>query len=435
MSAADTSYALTKNSSGSNSQDKEMITVYKYLDIDSTYRNRNQYPNPNDFVVPINYPGRDATAATAVDPVINSIPYTGSTNPYGPQNGSTAINPIGNIFVSFTVEPLGSTYPYSFVIDPSEPDIDNFYVNSWLQYNDEFIQILAYVYDSTTTNHIVYTNKMFTTGPFTPLPGPPLPATVPIVTSEYYYTRKATPISVGKVSGGTINSVSFTPSVGYTVSSTNIYTNNYIRFSAQNNPVTFTYAPGPNENQVYRITGYNPTTSTFTISGSFKSIPALNQNMEILSFSGDNASTLLFTGSGNSNVHTYYEIELLWLSVPNQTLNVGYGGTLDRYPYIYLRIYNEGNRLANQVFLSNNPNSALAVFKVPIDEYFGNTSFITLTNSKAKQTIRFDPQSDLRFVLTLPNGTIINYDNADNLSPNNPDPFLQVNALFSMKKL
>jgi hypothetical protein len=420
MSAADTSYSLT---SGRSISSGDSITVFKYLDIDSTYRNRNQYPNSNDFVVPINYPGRDSTAATAVDPVIKGVPYTGSTNPYGPQSGATAANPIGNILTSYTVLPPG-TYAYSFGLDVSEPNIDNFYVNSWLQYNDEFVEILAY--DGTTQT--VYTNTTFSIPPVFPAP----PGVV-----YYYYTRKEKPISLGTVAGvPTLNTVVISPTAPYSLSlSPNTYVNNYIRFTPQNNPVLFPYVLSPNENQVYRIISYDPSTFTFTISGSFNSLPVVSQLVEILSFSGDNASTLLFTGSGSSNVHSYYEIELLWLSVPNQSLNVGYGGTLDRYPYIYLRLYNEGNRLANQVFLSNNPNSTLAVFKIPVDEYFGNTSFITLTNSKAKQTIRFDPQSDLRFTLTLPDGTIIEYDNPDNFSPNIPDPFLQVNALFSLKKL
>src|SRR5690606_35801189 len=79
MSSADTSYQLTQG----NAQTQGNVPVYKYLDIDSTYRNRNNYPNPNDFVIPITYPGRDSTAATAIDPVIDAIPYTGSTDPTG----------------------------------------------------------------------------------------------------------------------------------------------------------------------------------------------------------------------------------------------------------------------------------------------------------------------------------------------------------------
>ena len=59
----------------------------------------------------------------------------------------------------------------------------------------------------------------------------------------------------------------------------------------------------------------------------------------------------------------YYEIKLEWISIPNKILEVSYGGNLSNYPYIYLELYNEGFINTITSLLSNNPNSALAIFK------------------------------------------------------------------------
>jgi hypothetical protein len=104
-----------------NSQKKlSDIASYKYLDIDSTYRNRNNYPNPNDFVIPITYPGRDSTAATSIDPVVGAIPYTGSTDPPG-----TNVTQVSSDTSHIT-------------LDPQEINIDNYYINSVLEIAGEF---------------------------------------------------------------------------------------------------------------------------------------------------------------------------------------------------------------------------------------------------------------------------------------------------------
>ena len=383
MSSADTSYQLTLGS-----QQQTSVPVYKYLDIDSTYRNRNNYPNPNDFVIPITYPGRDSTAATAIDPVIDAIPYTGSTDPPG-TNQTQVSSDASNI-----------------TLDPQESTINNYYINSILEISGEFRTITSY----NGTTKVATVSVAFS--------GTPAAGTV-------YYTRKTQPFFVGTVAASPAPTNKTFALNGAASSINGIYVNSYVRFTS-----------GSNNGLVFRVAQYNGATKLITVSGTIPNVPTAGTTVELDSFSRDNASTLLYSGAGGSNVQSsYYEIELLWLSVPNQVLGVGYGGTLDRYPYVYVRLYNEGNRLTNQAMFSNNPNSPLVLFKVPVNQYFGNTSFITLTDAKTKQVVRFDPSSDLRFTVSLPDGTIVNFAESDNFSPINPDPFLQVNALFSMRKL
>ena len=95
----------------------------------------------------------------------------------------------------------------------------------------------------------------------------------------------------------------------------------------------------------------------------------------------------------------------------------------------------EGRRLYNQPMFSNNPNSSLALFKVPINEYFGDTSFVTLKDSKTRQIVRFETNQDVRFTVSLPDGTVLQYAEEESFSPLAPNPFLQINALFSVRKI
>jgi|688.fasta_scaffold485315_2 hypothetical protein len=124
----------------------------------------------------------------------------------------------------------------------------------------------------------------------------------------------------------------------------------------------------------------------------------------------------------------YYDLKLEWLSIPNKILDVGYGGNLSAYPYIYLELYNEGFINTSSALVSNNPNSVLAIFKIPIDRYLYNIPkyFYTLKCNNT-QTILIRPDQTMKLVLKLPNGQIIHDTTLDNTSPSPPNPLLQVN--------
>ncbi len=388
---SDTSYNLTMNTEVKGDKQVVNVPVYRYLDIDSTYRNRNNYPNPNNFVIPITYPGRDSTAATSIDPVIDAIPYTGSSN--SPGTNVTQV----------------STDALNITLDADEININNYYINSILEMTIGVTQEFSTITNYDGTTFIATVSPAFSSTP---------PA------GTVYYIRKSRPFFIGTVAASpapTSNQLTLDSAAS---SISNIYTNSYIRFTS-----------GSNFNQVYRISSYNGGTKVLTLSSNMVNIPTAGDTIELDSFSRDNASTLFYSGSSTSSQTSYYEIELLWLTVPNVILGMSYGGSLDNYPYIYLHLYNEGRRLANQVMFSNNPNSTLVLFKIPINEYFGDTSFLTLKDAKTKQVIRFEPNSDLRFTLTVPDGSIINFSQTDTLSPLSPNPFLQVNALFSLRKV
>jgi hypothetical protein len=370
-----------------NLHDKESnindVPLYKYLDIDSTYRNRNNYPLSSNFVIPITYSGRDSNSSTAIDPIIDSSPYTESIFPSGSNQVQSVVSP--------TQIQLGV----------GETTIDNFYVNSFLEINGEFRKILSYV-GATKTATI---DSAFTL----------------VVGGNIYYTRKSIPFFVGTVAPlPAPTSTSFAISGG-----PSSITNSYVRFIT-----------GPNAGLTFRVLSYDILNSVITVLGEMPNVPVVGDSLELGSFSRDNASTLVYSGTVNNvGQNAYYEIELCWLSLPNKLLGVGYGGGIDRYPYLYVNLYNEGRRLYNQPMFSNNPNSTLALFKVPINEYFGDTSFVTLKDSKTRQIVRFETNQDIRFTVSLPDGTVLEYAEKDSFSPLSPNPFLQINALFSVRKI
>jgi hypothetical protein len=184
------------------------------------------------------------------------------------------------------------------------------------------------------------------------------------------------------------------------------------------------------------VSAYNGTTKVITLNSPLPFVPTNGNTIDLNSFTRDNASTLIYSNNINNTAgNNYYEIEINWLSVPNKLISTGYGGKLDAYPYIYVEFYNAGNQLANQVMYSNNPNSINALFKIPVNEYFGDTYFLTLKDCKQKQTIQIRPDQDLIFNLKLPNGELIEFNEIDTLSPNSPNPLLQVNASIKIRKM
>ena len=371
-----------------------------YLEIDSTFRNRRNDPACGDFVVAVHQSAQSNGLLSAVDPVSYSMPTTGATSPPG-QNVTGS-----------------SPSPSSIVLDAStETSIDNYYINQYLEVAGNFARVVA------------YSGETFTATLATPLPSLPPPGSV-------YFTRVALPILVGAVSGASNTASSFAVSSATTLSSyANAYNNSFVRFLPSGGS-----SVGDNAMAVpLPIAAYDPVGRVITVQGNFPSPPVAGDQFELIGYDQDNFTPLLSNrGTGNSGSSSSggkVEIELLWLSVPNVLLSSGYGGTFPNYPYLYVQLYNDGMSNTHQVMFSNNPNTERVLFKVPVSEYSGDKSFLTLKDAKMKQTISLRFDLDLHFTLTDPAGNIITLAQTDNDSPAAPNPLLQVNALFSVRIL
>jgi hypothetical protein len=373
MASTDSSYKLTKGNE--KKDEKKDSIVYKYIDVDSTYRVRSTYPNPNTFVIPFRISN---DSKVYQDPICNSLPYKpDAAIVQTAQGGSTFTN---------------------IVLNASEITIDNFYINSYLEIAGEFRQVISY----SATTFIAVVSVGFTIAP--------------LIGAAYRF-RKAIPIYIGTV-GAPVTTTSF-QLVGGVVTADN-YSNGYIMLA--NGTTT-------------RISTYNPTTQIVTLTSPLSVAPAPGDYVEVDAITKENATSLMGGDMSGTLRYPYYEIELLHLSLPYQTLNTGIGGQLDSYPFVYVELYNEGKQQSTQIFYSNNPSSSSALFKVPVNEYFGDKWFVTLKDSKAKQTVKFIPNSDLRFRVKLPSGETVSYVNSDNSSPFIPNPLVQTSALFSIREL
>jgi hypothetical protein len=371
-----------------------------YVDISSTNRNRRNYPSACDFVVPSQSNSSTNTNATsAADPVSLAYPTTGATLPPGQ-------NVTGN-----------TTSPDQIILDAAtETTIENYYAGSYLEINGQYSLINSY--DPAT-----FTANLAT--PLTFVPGP----------GSVYYTRQALPVYTGAVQASALNTVNqfvVAPNANL-ASNAAAYTNSLVWF-LPNGASTI----GSNPSAIpLPLTSYSPTTHLITVQGNFPSVPQPGDQFELDPFSYDNFSPLLaFKGMGSNQASGgRCEVELVYLIVPNVFISSGYSGDFTSYPFLYLCIYNDGNQGSSQVMYSNSPVTEKVVFKIPVNEYSGDKSFICLKDAKQKQTLSLRFDQDIRITLTDPAGNTVSFVQADSITPAAPNPMLQISMLFAVRNV
>ena len=178
--------------------------------------------------------------------------------------------------------------------------------------------------------------------------------------------------------------------------------------------------------------GINPTSGFPSASGTFRQ----NTYFEVLPYTKDGYNPLRYYGSRVSQEQEVcYEIELMELILPNQTLKTGGGGLLSFFSHVYVELMplNSGYSTA---MASNNPNSRKALFKVPILDIPQKiiSKFVRLDGENVVNTIKFRPNESFHFRVFLPNGEDLEYDVSDNAPPVRPNPDVQISALFRYKR-
>jgi len=361
------------------------VSPVKVFDIDSTYRNRNQFPFPSNFVVPYTNGSPGWNTFTSQDPVSNSYPVSQGLT----QAGSTTT---------------------SIVLGIGASTLDNFYVNSVLEISGQFVTITNYV-GSTQTATIT----------------PALAVAPPAGTA--YIIREGIPVAEGTLQvGSTQNNVIFPLSFS-TVSGT--YVGNFILFTS-----------GSNSGQVRAVTAYDGSTRTATLSAALPTVPGLD-NFELDSFSRDNAVPLRYSGSRTLNQPTCYVLQLMQLAIPNLTLKVGYGGTIQNYPYLYVHFYNE-NKHSETIIYGNNPNAVTVTFRVPMSSVVAQAHnqptpnwfvFDDPIQALTPQALKFSPHESIRFRVTLPSGEDLQFITSDTLPPALPNPLVQISVLVAVRSV
>lgn len=424
----------------------------KFIDINSTHRNREQYPNPGDFVVKSTSTNRcnETNGITAEDPVINGYPLHifegGIVNTGGAFAGGTQTNPIlGTSGINFrglllndvttgdsayiqrfnvntTVASLGFTgFSNSFsstdtwsTVDPS--DNEHIYFSGGSDLDSAYVGY--YLFDITINEKRAITAYDGETCIITV--SPPFSGTWAI--NDLYEIRKDPNIFMN--------------------SSTNFITNNTILITSPptlelvGKYVRITQIGSDLYNQVKRITAYDIDTGIATVYPIFQgTLPTVvNTTFEILFFSYDNSYFINMISNCRLD-RGMYEIELRSIILPNVNILTGYGGRLVSYPYIYIEFGNLSGSV-NNIIISNNPYATKALFKVPIYDIQPrlNSNFLKIDRTNMPQLIHFNPYEDYYFKIIMPNGEPFLIE-SDNMSPLPPNPDLQISVTFMVNKI
>ena len=359
------------------------IQFIKTLDIDSTYRNRNIWPNPSDFEIPYYNAMSSPTINNARDPVSEQFPMEYNLN-FGAYPGLTT-----------TVTLNASALPYDDVYNNYILENDANVVGGFHGYT----RIVSYVGSTrvaTVETAITPTNQYN------------IRVEEPSFRSTFAAGSTTTQLNLG-VAASTVN---------------NFYINTYIRVFSGG--AAFEYS---------QIIAYNGTTRVATIQPGLSVAPAAGDGYEIDIYTRDNASPLLYQGTTVTNQPALYSVELTTLILPNVLFKNANKGYMDQYPYFYVKLYNTDSKPGQSSMITNNPNAKEAIFRMPMHIYLKDESFFTLDKCKTIQYVTLKADDSLHFTICFPNGEPIVLKDSDYFSPAPPNPFLQMSATFMLKRL
>jgi hypothetical protein len=159
--------------------------------------------------------------------------------------------------------------------------------------------------------------------------------------------------------------------------------------------------------------------------------------INICDFLKDNFCPLDYNGSTTSQENTScYNISLSSITLPN--ISLLYGSKISFYPYVYVVISNttSPSKASEDLIYSNNPHSDKAVFIAPVGlQVNPNTGTFLSLYSNMTQTIKFKPNDNLKFEVYLPDGSLFKTLLNDTYTPYEPDPRIQIEAVFSITNM
>lgn len=189
-------------------------------------------------------------------------------------------------------------------------------------------------------------------------------------------------------------------------------------------------------NETYRVVGYNA--GVVTVNPAFTEPVGSVLQYEVLQFTADNEGYLIFNNSSAAiRESVCYDVSLLSLILPSQTLTVGNGSRSIFYPYFYVEFRSLKTTDGPNTLVSNNPNARRALFRTTITDYPDAllNPFIRLTGDGMTQRIKLDPLGSFRFRVFLPDGSLFQTITPESYSPARPNRIGQITALFSLKRV
>ena len=394
------------------------IRTKKYLELDSTFRNRNQYPNPADFVVPYQISGSYNNCIDAHDAVCLSSPFETYAN-------ATLTSP--NTIT--LVQGISSS-------------TDNYYVRQYIGLIDtsvnpnqiQYSKIQRYT--GTTLTATVMGTFTLPLGSYSYIIRKQLPADIPYNTN----TETSAILTMNQVAAFTPIAVTLQPASSAVPDA---YKGMMLRL----------FTASVEEYQI--IAEYDETTKVVTLTRPFVNVFTTSSYYETLPFSRDNLKPLKYQGTSNLNQAVCYSVRLVNISIPfivrsyilnnaeydeRALIDVANGGTIDQYPYFYVCLYSDIHKDNIQSIISNNPNTSYALFRVPVSS--GDTpgpkkimSQTCFSRCDMNPIIKFLPNDTFHMTILLPNGEVLSFVQKDNAAPKEPLYKLQVSAMFELTRM
>jgi hypothetical protein len=374
------------------------MSVTKYIDIDSTYRNRLQYPDVGDFVMTVNDSLGNVDGFNARDPVCLSFPY---------DTGELQTDAVTETFTIYA-----QTFTFlKLKLSAGARDQENFYINSYIDfpyYDTRFWLILSYNQSTKDTLCCKYNGDIFN------LPGGPYPTATGV--NGNYFIRYQLPVSFATdvfsdvfplYPGGTTQQVKL-GGLADTVNS------KYVGMFLFATPLTTTIYPYYIDTPFFAyqhtlITEYAGLTKIAKVRTPLLAPQTAGNRYYICPFSYDNARSLQYYGTDIFNNPRCVNLSLSGLVIPAflplMNTNAGY---ITDYPYVWVSVTSTNGTSFAQPIVSAAPVSREALFKCSI---LNSTpqKYYMLSPSISSHQINFKWNDNIRIKILLPNGQPIKF--------------------------
>jgi len=450
------------------------MTQVNYIDLDSTYRDRNKYPNPSSFAIPI------STATTSniiADPICNAMPSVAWTSRRFTV-GQSLDNIQGSVITNKSATDIVHIQYNGAGIVQEAPDYyagaivgftitkDHRRVWSSTYVGDNMIRLLLDIpilihqdtelgtlLDPTDFADPAYTQIFVPGGQdiqniytgdilFNETRGSwrtintysRIDHTVQVDTRftdwtalDSYSIRSEIPTLSSTINSSmtTVNRVQLT--TGFHIPAT-VYDFAYIRIPQ----LVYGNEADANAGIARRVVAWDAVNQLAYVNPPFPTIPKFN--CEVMAISGDNCVPYSNIRPKDATAMSF-EIQLISLHIPNTPIFSSLGGNPLNYPYLYVRLSNVTRPQTSNLSASNNPSASRVQFRATLaPQLSANESyFFKLTGDETHQTIQLDTNDTLIFELLLPDGQLWIPAESDTVSPSPPNPLLQIAAYFSFR--
>lgn len=177
-----------------------------------------------------------------------------------------------------------------------------------------------------------------------------------------------------------------------------------------------------------------------TVYPTFSVPPASSEIYEMLQYSGDNEHFLSFNNTSAAiREAVCYDVSLLSLILPSATLETSSGSRAIFYPHFYteFRSLKNADGQGTNAMISNNPNARRALFRSTIYDSPDSllNPFIRLSGDGIVHRIKLDPLGSYHFRVFLPDGSPFKTVLEESFSPYPANPIAQISALFSISRV